>query len=437
MTTGPIRIERLAYGGDAIAHDADGKTVFVAGGCPGDLVTVTVTTSRSGFDRGHITEMVEASPQRVEPACPYHAICGGCPWQHLSPEMQLAAKRTAVVDSLVRIAHMDAGQVEKLVAPTVPSAAQWGYRNKVEFTVSTQGRLSLGLHGSDGGIVPIDSCPLLPRHLAKAPRALSGALRYLCGEKDLGIFRVGVRTSQRTRSTEVALWTRPGAFPRGQAAKILGDAVPGAGITRVLAKGPEKERRVTGVEVLSGKGFWTERIAGGKMAVSAPSFFQVNTEGADRLVELALAALDIDDTSHVLDLYCGAGTFTLPLARRADLVTGVESYGSSIRDLRRNLEEEGLYAEVVGGDVARELPDLGDADAAIIDPPRSGLDVPVVDALCERRLSQLVYVSCNPTTLARDLQMLTRDIYRIRSITPVDLFPQSFHVETVVALATK
>lgn len=429
-----LHIERLAYGGDSIAHRPDGKTVFIRGGCPGDHVLVNVTTSRPGFDSAAILDILEPSADRIEPACPYHDVCGGCPWQHISYARQLDAKRTSVVDALVRIGSFDAKDAESLCSPTLASLETWGYRNKVEFEVRNTGRFVLGLHSQGGDLTAIDRCLLLPGKTAGAPRALGGALRFLTGDSDLGISRVGIRTSTRIRSTEVALWTKPGAFPRSRAAKVIGDALSGADVTRVLLKSTQKERSVSGVEVLSGKGRWTERICGEHMSVSAPSFFQVNTAAAEMLVQTVLDALEADTSSHVLDLYCGAGTFTLPLAERVDRVTGVESAGSSIRDLRRNLEERGLYAEVVGGDVARELPGLDEADAAVIDPPRNGLTTEVVDSLCERRLRRLVYVSCDPTTLARDLKMLTSDIYRLESVKPVDLFPQSYHIETVSVL---
>lgn len=433
-----LRIERLAYGGDAIAHRDDGKTVFVAGGCPGDLLSVTITDDKPGFLKASIDEVVEASENRMAPRCPYHALCGGCPWQHVDYSQQLEAKRGSVVDAMTRIGKFDEPRIEGLCAQTLPSDAQWGYRNKVEFEVVSDGKrasgFKLGLHSHGGGLVPVESCPLLPGKMAKAPKALSGALRYLEGTGNLWLVRVGVRTSTRTHSTEVALWTHTGSFPRSRVAKVLGDAVGKADVTRVLIKGSQKERKVTGVEVLSGKGYWTERINGDRMMLSAPSFFQVNTATAEKLVETVLDGLQVNENSQVLDLYSGAGTFTLPLAEITDQVIAVESYGSSVRDLRRNLEERGLIAEVVGGDVAYELPDLTNADSAVVDPPRAGLATEVVDQLCDLRIPRLVYVSCNPTTLARDLQRLCTDVYELESLTPVDLFPQTYHVETVATL---
>ena len=174
------------------------------------------------------------------------------------------------------------------------------------------------------------------------------------------------------------------------------------------------------------------------MALSAPSFFQVNTAGAQRLVELVLAGLEPDEDDEAMDLYCGAGTFTLPLARRAGFVSAVESYGPAVRDLRRNLERARLdNVDAVGGDAGREFPDT-DADIIVVDPPRAGLSADVVEQLSDQPARAIAYVSCDPATLARDLaRFAEQGTFAPSSITPVDLFPQTFHVETVTILRRK
>ena len=193
-----------------------------------------------------------------------------------------------------------------------------------------------------------------------------------------------------------------------------------------------------GVERLSGAGSWTELIAGERMTVSAPSFFQVNTKGAEKLVDLVLAGLAPNESDVAMDLYSGAGTFTLPLARRTSWVDAVESYGPAVRDLRRNLERAGLdNADPVGGDADREFPD-SDADVIVVDPPRAGLAQDVVRKLSGQPARAIAYISCDPATLARDLARFEQEgTYAVESVTPVDLFPQTFHVETVVMLSHK
>jgi 23S rRNA (uracil1939-C5)-methyltransferase len=426
-----LDIESLAYGGDAIAHLDDGRTAFVRGAVPGDTVEAEVTEDHGRFVRAKTVCVVESSVDRVEPRCPYFGVCGGCSWQHVAYPAQLAAKRRMVVDALTRIGHV-AG-VEDLVAPTVPSSAQYGYRNKVEFVVDVStGRPRIGFHraGSEE-FVPVEECLLLPEKYRRSPKALGGALRYIAGEQDLGLTRVGIRVGVNTRDAEVALWGAPGPFPRRPVATTLGQALRTTSLVRVLVKGPAKERKIAGVEVLSGKGAWRERLLGTTMTVSAPSFFQTNTRAAESLVSLALESLGADGSDRVLDLFAGAGTFTLPLAEKAGEVIAVESASSAVRDLRRNLEDEGLWADVIGGDAGRELPAIGRVDLALVDPPRSGLQPDAVVALAQTRARRIAYVSCDPATLARDAAGLAERGYALTRATPVDLFPQTFHVETL------
>lgn len=426
-----VDIESLAYGGDGIGRLPDGRTVFVSGAVAGDRLAITVTEDRERFVRASILEVTSPSTDRITPPCPYFTACGGCTWQHVARSAQLIAKRDAVVDALARIGHIP--NASDVVADTLSPGPEYGYRNKVELLNDpTSPRPLLGFHRSRSDeLIPVDECLLLPKRLRKAPKALGGALRYLAGSSDLGLKRVAVRCAANTRDVEIALWTEPGPFPRAAAARTLGPALPSSSLVRVLTKGSAKERRVSGVEVLAGKGHWKERLAGFSYAVSAPSFFQVNTAGAEELIRLVLAALEPDGTDRVLDLYAGAGTFTLPLAARAAEVVCVESASSAVRDLRRNLEANDSWAEVVGGDAAREIAGLGRFDLVVVDPPRAGLDAAVIDALAVARPRAIAYVSCDPATLARDASRLREVGFTLTLATPVDLFPQTFHIETV------
>ena len=437
-----LTLERMTYGSDALAHTEDGKTVFVSGGVAGDVVSARMVKDERRFSRAVVTEVLEPSPNRVDSPCPYASVCGGCPWASLSYDEQLASKRSNVVDALVRIGHFDQERAEALVVPTESPSKPWGYRNKVELAfVRGRNKATVGMHAAqtaDGAqnVVKINSCLLLEKKYQRLVKSVSGAMGYLCGSHGIELQRVGIRASQRTRDVEVALWGRPGTFPRAQAAKVLADATKATSIVRVLLKGPEKARKVSGVEVLRGKGHWRERIDSGIMALSAPSFFQVNTAGAERLVQLVLEGLDPKEEDEAMDLYSGAGTFTLPLARRCAWVSAVESYGPAVRDLRRNLDLAGVdNAEPIGGDAGREFPD-GQADVIVVDPPRAGLAPDVVRQLCAQPARAIAYVSCDPATLARDLARFESDgTFSPVSVTPVDLFPQTYHVETVVLLA--
>lgn len=427
-----VRIERMGTGSEAVGHLPSGKTVFVEGAAPGELVEVAVREEKSSFARAELLQIAEPSDFRVIPECGCGAACGGCPWRHLSYEAQLAAKTDNVRQALIRNAHFDKEAAYELVADCLPSKRQLGYRNKLELNVRNDpDGLSLGFHreGSHDLFVPA-TCPVAVKAIQKAPKSIRGALRFIQGSDDLGIFRVGVRSSVRTHSTEIALWTKPGAFPRGPVAKTLRSALKTTSIVRVLAD-PGKARSIKGVEVLDGKGFWEEDLAGARFMTSAPSFFQVNTAQAERLIAEVIDGLGGVKNMLAADLYSGGGTFSIPLAKAGADVIAVESAGSSVRDLRRNADENHVDIDVIGGDAARELPRLGGLDALVVDPPRSGLAASVVGDIAKAAPKRVAYVSCNPQTWARDVARFDDEGYRLVRVTPVDLFPQTSHVEVV------
>lgn len=434
-----VTAERMAYGTAAIAHRADGKTLFVDGAAPGDTVEVSIYEEKPAFAKAQVVSVLEASEARESTAmCPY--ACGGCPWSHLTYEAQLAAKTTNVRDALLRVGHFSPERVNALVQPCLGSKRTWGYRNKVELGAQTgaDGRLEVGLFlEGTHNLAAIDRCPLAHKLLEGTPKALRGALRYLQGSDDLGIFRIGVRGSVRTNDLEVALWTQPGVFPRKEVAGTLASATRATSIVRVLAD-PGKSRKVKGVEVLAGKGCWEETLrvddTDMRFFTSAPSFFQVNTAQAERLIAEVLTGLGDVAGMYVADLYAGGGTFSIPLALAGADVVAVESAGSSVRDLRRNAEAAKVFVDVVGGDAARELPELGELDALVVDPPRAGLADGVVEDIAAAAPEQVAYVSCDPQTLGRDLARFETVGYRVQRVQPVDLFPQTYHVENVALL---
>lgn len=435
-----LTIERMVYGPDGLAHTPEGKTVFVAGALAGDTVEAHVVSEEKSLVRAVADRIVEPSPERVDTPCPFVGVCGGCPWGGLSRTAQRAAKEENLKSALERIGGFERAEVEELVAPLRSSKDVWGYRNKIELapTTGAGGKMFLGMHGRDPRqIIRVDRCPLFEKKFPKVVKAVAGALAYLGNSRDLGLERVGIRASRRTGALEIALWTPTGGFPRAQVARVLADAVSDrAGVVRVMSKGEKKARRVSATEVLAGRSCWNEQIGEEEMLISAPSFFQVNTGAAEILIDLVLDALKPRPDELAMDLYCGAGTFTLPLARRADYVSAVESYGPAVRDLRRNLERARLdNVDVIGGDAVREFPDA-DADVLVVDPPRAGLAPEAIELIAETSARDVAYVSCDPATLARDLKRFREQgIFSPVRATPVDLFPQTFHCETVVHLS--
>lgn len=425
-----LHIDGLAHGGSAVARADDGRVIFVAGACPGDVVDAQVTADHGRYVDAEIADLVTPSPERRTPPCPYFGHCGGCQWQHVSYGAQTEAKRTQLLDSLERIGRITGVEV----APTVLSATPYGYRNRLEMRAGTGpgGRPVLGLTAARSDeIVPIDACLLLPDRAKTMPKSLGGALRYLADRAPFALERVALRVGAHTRDLEIDLWGPPGAMQRTAVARTLTDAVHPTCITRVLVKDDARRRADLKVEVLAGRGHWRERLSGFEYRVSAPSFFQGNTKGAETLVALVLDRLTPDGSDRVLDLYAGVGTFTLPLSALAGEVVAVEGAGSAVRDLRANLEDAQLSADVLPGDAARALADAGTFDLAVVDPPRAGMTPDAVRALVRTRARAICYVSCDTATLARDARALVDAGYRLVSATPVDLFPQSWHVETV------
>lgn len=425
-----VRIDGLAHGGAAVGRADDGRVVFVRGGCPGDVLDVTVSADKGRYLEADLSGIVEASPERRTPPCPYFGTCGGCQWQHVSHAAQVAAKRAQVADALTRIGRI----AEPPVAEVVSGPAPYGYRNRLELSVGrdANGRPTIGMNEARSDrIVPIEACMLLPERARAYPKALAGAMRYLAGRAPLEVDRIALRVAVNTRDVEIDLWGPPGPFPRHAVAKTLGDALRPNTVTRVLVKGDARERADLKAEVLAGRGYWRERLSGVTYRVSAPSFFQVNTRAAELLVDLVTGSLAPDGSDRVLDLYAGVGTFTLPLAERAGAVVAIEGGGSSVRDLRNNLEDNEVWAEVMPGEAARALAEAGSFDAAVVDPPRAGMAPAALAALLRTGARRICYVSCDPATLARDAASLVEAGYRLVSAVPIDLFPQTWHVETV------
>ena len=265
-----LAVKSLAYGGDGVARAEDGRAVFVRGGCPGDTVKAEVVADKGRFLKASVSEIVDPSAQRVKPPCAYFGECGGCQWQHVSYAAQVAAKRQSVADALARIGHVSDYVLDDVVMGPEP----YGYRNKAEFTVArTDGSMRLGYLTAGGrDLVSISQCLLLPASHRKAPGALAGVVRYLSNDSSsVDVSRVALRVAHRRTDVEVDLWGPPGGFPRQMAAKAFTSAVGANTVTRALLKGRAGERKVSRVEVLSGRGAWRERLGKYDYTVSAPA----------------------------------------------------------------------------------------------------------------------------------------------------------------------
>ncbi len=433
-----VRIKKMSYGADAIAHLKDGRVAFVRGGVPGDLAEIEIIEEQKSFMRAKISSLKESSDLRIRIFSPEDEICGTAPWQAIAYDSQLEYKRSNVVDALVRIGGIEQERAEELVCPCLPSPHEWNYRNKIELSAKsdTKGQFALGyMQPHSHELISLSRTCLAHKEIEKAPAALAGALKYLQGRKDLGIWRVGVRHSEYTNDLQIALWTRPGSFPRAIVAKTLSSAIKATSIVRVMAY-PDKPRKIKGIEVLHGKGGWRENLGSYRFMTQASSFFQVNSDQAKRLIDIALGMLKIEPGMKIADLYSGGGTFSIPLAKAGGKVYCVESVSTSVRDLKENAQNNKVELDIKGGDAARELAGLGHLDILVVDPPRAGIAASMIDDIVRAAPEQFLYVSCDPATLARDIKRLCdTGSYRLVSAKPIDMFPQTYHVETVCLMS--
>ncbi|MBC7227061.1 MAG: class I SAM-dependent RNA methyltransferase [Thermoflexales bacterium] len=399
-----LQLTGIAHGGAALGRH-EGKVVFVPYALPGETVRAEVVEDRPRYARARLVDILEPSPERVGPPCPYFGPegCGGCHLQHAAYPLQLRLKAQVVVEQLARIG----GLADPPVRPTLPDPTGWAYRNQARFHPAPSGGLGFCLEDRRD-VVPIDECPILHPYLSELYDALDLDLPDLTALT----LRAGVATGDRMLILETA---------EDEAPELEID-LP---LSCVLLTSD-------GVPVpLIGQAYITERVAGYAYRVSAPSFFQANTAQAERLVSLVLDYLALEGREVVLDGYCGVGLFTLPLAERAGLVVAVEANPAAVRDLLENTADL-ENVEVVEGPVEAVLADRAEAlDAAVVDPPRTGLSPEALEGLLAARPARLVYVSCDPATLARDARRLTAAGYRLEVVQPVDMFPQTYHIETV------
>lgn len=380
-----LRCGPVVAGGGCLAHLEDGRAALVAFAAPGELVEVEIERVHPDYVEGVAVAVLEPSPDRVEPRCSVFGECGGCQLQHLAYPAQLAAKEAIVREQLRRIGHLD----DALVRPIVGAAEPWAYRNHLRFSTGKKyGDVGfMGRHGRR--LLKVETCPIADPWVDALLPALQG--------KGAGLHQVQVRHSEATGG------------------HLLNPAIPGLGLE-------------------TGQPWYEEELVGHRFRVSASAFFQVNSSQAHHLARLASEALP-EHGRLLVDAFAGVGTFAALFASRFDTVIAIEESDSAARDARENLG--GLAnAEVRVGKVEHVLPSLEmSPDAVLLDPPRPGCLPPVLDALIEFRPATVVYISCNPATLARDLRILVAGGFVVEHVTPVDMFPQTAHIECVARLS--
>jgi 23S rRNA (uracil1939-C5)-methyltransferase len=439
-----LSIDSLAYGGNGVAR-LNGFVVFVRGGLPGDRVLARVTKTKRGFAEAVAETVLDPSPSRVDAPCRHFDLCGGCRFQDLAYETQVAAKEQQVRDALTRIGRIPEPPLE----PILPAISQYGYRNKLEysFTRAEEG-LDLGFHraGRWDEVIGIEEC-LLTTELGNAVRL---AVREWAREEKLdpydqtsgkGYLRHLVyREGRNTGQVLVLLVTAPGElFETGYFVDVL-RRFPEVRSVHWAVNDTPAERTNVPSKLLWGDDAIEEQILGLRFRIRPGAFLQTNTEMAERLYELAREYAGLTGTENVFDLYCGTGTIGLALAGGAKAVWGVEISEESVACAIENAELNGIKnAKFFAGNVGQSLEELvskaGAPDVVVVDPPRAGLAGKALRRTGELQADRIVYVSCNPTTLASDVQVLRDEFgYELVRTRPVDMFPHTPHVESVSLL---
>jgi 23S rRNA (uracil1939-C5)-methyltransferase len=428
-----LTIDTLAFGGAGVAR-LDGYVVFVRDAVPGDRVRAVVTKRKKAYAEARPVALLEPGPERIEPVADHP----GAPWQVLPYERQLEVKADQVADALRRIGRLDNFALE----PIIPAVEQWRYRNKLEYSFGTDdaGALVCGFHapGSWEQIEHVEDCLLASERGNEARRAAlewcrARGLRAYDRRAQAGLLRnLVVREGRRTGELQVRLVTSDERVTLdGLADVVSADSVLW---TRAVDVGETTAGGIT--EVLHGTEAIEEELGGLRLRVSADAFFQTNTEMAERLYGVAAEYAGLQGWERVYDLFCGIGTIGLSLARRAGEVWGLEIVEEAIVDAIANAQRNEVgNARFFAGDVRLALRELveraGRPDVLVVDPPRAGLSAKVVRRVIEAAPSRIVYVSCNPTTLAPNAAQLVEAGYALRRVRPVDMFAQTPHIECV------
>lgn len=425
-----VEVDSLAYGGRGVAR-AGGFVLFVAGALPGDRVRVEVTKAKKRFGEARAVELLQAGAERIPDRCTHGGEpCPGAPWQGLPYERQLEIKCEQVAEALRRIGDLEGFELEEIV----PAVEQWRYRNKLEYSFGPgEEEAVLGFHarGRWDLIVDVDDCQLA----SEAGNAARNEVRDWARLESIAPFdrrsRKGVlrnlvvREGRRSGQIQTRLVTAQTRFPK-----------PPVDLHTIVADDSGNSEGPTGV---LGKEYLVEELCGLKWEISPGAFFQTNTEMAERLYAVASEYAGLTGVEKVFDLFCGIGSIGLTMAARAGEVWGVEIVPEAIEDAERNAKLNGIenahfLAANVRTGVRPLLVQAGKPDVVVVDPPRAGLSQKMVRRVIECEAKKIVYVSCNPTTLAPNAAQLVEAGYRLTRVRPVDMFPQTPHIECVALL---
>ncbi len=449
-----LTIDKMANGGPGIGR-FEGFVVFVRGAVPGDRVRTRIYKKKKDYAEAGIVEILTPSADRIEAPCPYFGYCGGCQWQNVAYKRQLDYKRGLITEPLEHIGNLRDVPVREVI----PSETIFGYRNKMEFSFSDrrwflpdqldqreiEGNFALGLHvpGTYSKVIDMEACLLQGE---TGNRILREVKRYVKGS---GIPVYGLKSHEGFWRYLVIRYSR--AFDSWMANVVTSEERPEAvrPIVDILSQrvGPIEtvvnniNRRKAGIAVgetemiLSGEGYLRDRIGPFTFQISANSFFQTNSSAAQRLYETVADYAELKGSERVVDLYSGTGTIPIFLAEKAGSVTGIELNRGAVLDARENCRENEINGcRFISGDIREKLSAISFIpDVLVIDPPRAGMHKDVLAQILALSPRKIIYVSCNPATMARDIGLMS-ETYELVEVQPVDMFPHTYHIEAVAKM---
>jgi 23S rRNA (uracil1939-C5)-methyltransferase len=440
-----IEISALNSEGQGVGR-YEGYAVFVPGALPGETVDAHVIKVNPGYGVAKLKEILSKSPERTDALCPAYGSCGGCSLQHLNYEAQLRHKQQAVTDALERIGGFKGISVNETIGMDAP----WSYRNKGAFPFAeVDGRAEAGFFAPRSHrLIPVSDCVIQNESVILCVNAVRdwaneyGVSAYN-EETHKGILR-HIVARNNAGGEVMAVIVTTGSLPhKDELVSMLRERVEGlASVVHNINTKPTSVILGDKYITVWGKEKLEETICSLKFEVSPASFLQVNPVQTEKLYGTALEYAGLTGCETAADIYCGIGTITLLLAQKAKSVIGIENVPEAVEDAKRNAKLNGVgNARFICADAEEELPRLVNdgirPDVTVLDPPRKGAEPELIRAVIESKTPKIVYVSCNPTTLARDLKLLAEGEYKIEKVQPVDMFPHTEHVETVVRLIRK
>ena len=417
-----VTINSLAYGGDAVGH-IDKKVIFVPDAVPGDVVRVRVKEDKNSFLRGEIDTIISPSPHRIEPFCPLSLHCGGCQWQGVAYLEQLRWKKTIVKESLNRISGIKSVTVESCL----PSPLDRGYRSIARYPAKVTGKgIVFGYYGRRSHhITAVDECPVACDKINNIAKYMTKLFSNI--SPDIDIREITIQASLKHPSALVSITTGGNHDLNAMASRMIAEIPRLEGVTYI--PGPSHHKR------FYGKRSRYEYIGEKLFQITDSSFFQVNIQQTEQLVSLVTEMLDLKTSDVLVDGYGGVGLFSLCAASTDTVIHLYDLSSSAVKDSIHNAKNNGFTAfSAHREETLSAARIIGQADILILNPPRQGLGIETVKAACIFGARTIVYISCNPTTLARDLKSFIDEGYTIERVVPVDMFPHTYHIETVEKL---